>query len=98
MLIVNTRLGFLRSRQLLLQAIMDSPYHSRNQEDSGMFYVNDYCYYMWWLAAANSKSPESPGAHLLKVNNGTPHLIAQHISALLSQRSPSLRAMFTHAM
>ena len=56
---------------MIVQAIADSPYETRDTETAGLFYVNDYCYYMWWLAAAQSKdmAQESPGAYLIKVSS-----------------------------
>lgn len=63
-------ISMMLSWHMVMQAIADSPYETRDTETAGLFYVNDYCYYMWWLAAAQSKdkAQESPGTYLIKVS------------------------------
>ena len=58
----------------LVQALRDSLFYTDDTDRVLLYLVNDYCYYMWWLAAAESSSPgdnsiESPLEHLLQVTH-----------------------------
>lgn len=64
---------FLRQASLssrLMQALVDSLYYTDQSSRTSLYVVNDYCYYMWWLAAAASKDPEaeSPLTFLLEAS------------------------------
>lgn len=67
-----------------MQAIIDSRYEAKDLSSAGLIFVEDYCYYMWWLAAAQSANPPeiSPAVYITKVSVS---LLEQLLASLRSQ-------------
>ena len=88
------------SWHMVMQAIADSPYETRDTETAGLFYVNDYCYYMWWLAAAQSKdkAQESPGTYLIKVSTPTANLSDLLVAPAPANSLYLVQRMFSHCV
>ena len=53
-----------------MQAVRKSSLEAKDPANAGMIFVEDYCYYMWWLASAQSSEPAgpSPANHLLQAH------------------------------
>lgn len=53
-----------------MQALKKSNCHTDSMDDAELIYIDDYCYYTWWLASIHSLGPDTraeAGKYLLKV-------------------------------